>query len=112
MRTLLVACAFSVTLAAQDLPSRPRMPVAETESYRSLLRSFDELFRAVRGVPAPPVKIPAVEPQPLFHNGDEACSIPLLSMLIPSIPMRIVPPQRAEDGMPAYLPAPPCPSKR
>lgn len=112
MRLLLVAAVWSATLAAQDLPSRPRMPDAEIESYRSLLRSFDQLFRAVRGVPAPPGKLPAVKPQPLFRTGDEACSIPLLSSLLPRIPMRTVPPRAAGDGMASYLPAPPCPAQR
>jgi hypothetical protein len=111
MRALLGVWVLSATLAAQDLPSRPRMPDAEMEAYRSLLYSFDQLFRAVRGAPAPPVKTPAAKPQPLFRTGDEACAIPLLSSLIHHAPMRIVPPPRAaEDGMASYLPAPPCPA--
>jgi hypothetical protein len=113
VRGLLAVWVLSATLAAQELPSRPRMPDAEMESYRALLQSFDQLFRAVRGAPAPPGKMPAVKPQPLFRAGDESCSIPLLSSLIPKIPMRTVPPPRAaEDAMASYLPAPPCPAPR
>ncbi len=114
MRLLLIAAVWSATLAAQDLPSRPRMPDAELESYRSLLRSFDQLFRAVRGVPAPPGRLPDLKPQPLFRTGDEACSLPSLSSLLPRISMRTVPPPpaAAEDGMASDLPAPPCPAPR
>lgn len=112
MRTLLLGSMALGMLAAQDLPPRARMPQVEIESYRSALQSYDALFRALKGVRLPVVKPPAAQPKQLFKMEDKACSIPLISMLIPSIPIRTVPPRDPQDGMPSYVPAPPCPAKR